>query len=311
MISNVGGSPLKLGKFEVAAMNPQTSVSEFALMTGGYNDAEGIEPGGSLEIEVRFTPSSKGFKFVELRIPSNDLSAPETAIAIRASSESKDLLQFPVSANSNPPCLRITPDDHNFGTVQGQCSSAARTFAISNTCSSAVTVKSVETIFPAGEPAGSAHCPGTLACPEFVVVDSSEVAPGTVISAGSTPRILKLQYRPLNVGPDVGAIELRVRQFGETVDALITLSGTGDAPPGTTADTFKGPRTPPVYFLTSNPAGGLVKVKIDSVLLEPIAGNGTVVWTYDAAANSIHFAPLFTPAPESTIVFDYDIACRP
>src|SRR5258705_10022953 len=81
----------------------------------------------------------------------------------------------------------------------------------------------------AGVPAGSMYCPGTSACPEFLIDGTPGFMAGSVIPSGaSMPVTFALKYKPLDDGPDTGAFLLKVTQNGQVVDYVVTLKGAGD-----------------------------------------------------------------------------------
>ncbi|MBS1149959.1 MAG: putative lipoprotein, partial [Myxococcaceae bacterium] len=101
---------------------------------------------------------------------------------------------------------------------------------------------------PAGEKAGSANCPGTSDCPEFIAVSTAGIAPNTYINPGAAPVNFSMKYHPINYGPDNGAFLIKVTQNGTVVDYIITLSGAGDTM-GLNTDTFKQDSKPKADIL--------------------------------------------------------------
>jgi hypothetical protein len=86
----------------------------------------------------------------------------------------------------------------------------------------------------AGETPGGPHCPGSAPCPEFFI--ASGLPNGTTILGSSTsPAIITAEYRPINYGPDTGALNVTLADGGVYT---LTLQGRGDAPNRNT-DTFR------------------------------------------------------------------------
>jgi hypothetical protein len=138
-------------------------------------------------------------------------------------------------------CLTVAPADLDFGTVQKDCNSSHRTFAVYNTCSTAVTVNSWSMVAAAGVPGGSTpSCPGpsTSTCPEFLIDGTPSFVMGTQLMPGAAmPATFTLKYHPLDFGADTGAFLLKVTQSGQVVDYIVTLRGKGDTV-GLNVDTF-------------------------------------------------------------------------
>ena len=215
-----------------------TSNVIFSLPAGPLFDKE-LQPGQVLQVAVRawpqgMVPTAVTAATGEVNFSISNPTKPQGAVALNSA----------VAAS----CLTITPDDLNFGTVQKDCSSATRTFTIYNTCSAAVTVTSYNMVSPAGEPAGGPNCSGTVACPEFLAVNTAGIAPSTVLSPGAAPVTFSMKYHPINFGPDSGAFLIKVVQNGSSVDYVITLRGAGDSM-GLNTDTFKQDSKPKADIL--------------------------------------------------------------
>ncbi len=210
----------------------------FTLPAGALVDKE-IQPGGVLTVPVRAWPQG----LVPATV-TNVVGAVTFSISNPNKPEGTVSLNAAIAAS----CLTISPDDLNFGTVQKDCSSATRTFTIYNTCSSPVKVNSFNMVAPAGEKAGSANCPGTTDCPEFIPVSTAGIAPNTNISPGATPVTFSMKYHPINYGPDNGAFLLKVTQNAQVVDYIVTLTGNGDTM-GLNTDTFKQDSKPKADIL--------------------------------------------------------------
>lgn len=142
-------------------------------------------------------------------------------------------------------CLVISPSVFDFGSVNVGCNSPNRNVQLYNSCSTPLTITSLELAVAAGEGPGGPNCPGTAPCPEFFLV--STVANGTVIPPGSsTPVTFTVKYRPMNYGPDTGA--LLVHTPGEVGPLILALAGRGGSS-GRSVDTFRQDTMPIVDVL--------------------------------------------------------------
>jgi HYDIN/CFA65/VesB family protein len=63
------------------------------------------------------------------------------------------------------------------------------------------------------------------------------------------------------------------------------------------------------FFLSNTPVQGSIVVKVDGMVIQPMASSGQVRWTYDPATNSVQFAPLAIPEPGSQIAITYTAEC--
>jgi hypothetical protein len=171
------------------------------------------------------------------------------AVRFNISSDVTPEKDVPLNAAVATGCLTIAPDDLDFGVVKKDCNSFTRQFSVYNTCTTTVTVQSFQMVAPAGEPAGGPNCAGTVPCPEFILVSSAGISPGTMITPNnSTPNSFAIKYHPINYGADNGAFLLKVTQAGQIVDYLVTLRGTGDTM-GINTDTFKQDTKPKADIL--------------------------------------------------------------
>jgi len=142
-------------------------------------------------------------------------------------------------------CLTITPSTIDFGAVHIGCNSPNRHLQLYNTCATPLTISSLELPVAAGEAPGGPNCPGSAPCPEFFLV--SGITSGTVIPPGSTtPLTLGVKYRPINAGPDTGA--LLVHTPGEIEPIVVALQGQGDVT-ARQVDTFRQDTLPLVDLL--------------------------------------------------------------
>ncbi len=199
----------------------------FSLPQGAVFDEE-LQPGATRTVIVRGWPQGV--------VPATLTNVMGT-VAFSISNPAKPEGLVALSATIGTSCLTISPDDLNFGTVKKDCNSATRSFTVYNTCPNAVKIESFAMVAPAGEPGGSTNCPGATACPEFIPVDTSGIAPMTMVQPGATPVTFSLKYRPLNLGTDYGVFLIKVTQNAQVVDYLVTLTGTGDTQ-GLNTDTF-------------------------------------------------------------------------
>lgn len=211
----------------------------FTLPAGPITDKE-LAANESVTVTVRAWPQGN----------STTTPAPATgAVRFNISSDVTPEKDVPLSASIATGCLTIAPDDLDFGTVKKDCNSFTRQFSVYNTCMTNVTVQSFQMVAPAGEPAGGPNCPGTSPCPEFILVSSAGISPGTMITPNNnTPNSFSIKYHPINYGPDSGAFLLKVSQSGQIVDYLVTLRGNGDTQ-GINTDTFKQDTKPKADIL--------------------------------------------------------------
>ncbi|MBX7097253.1 MAG: choice-of-anchor D domain-containing protein [Myxococcaceae bacterium] len=209
----------------------------FSLPAGALDNVE-IQPGQSISVPVRAWPQGTVPAAVQ-----NVTGQVEFSI----SSPINPVGNVTLNASIAQSCLSIAPDDLNFGTVQKDCNSSVRTFTVYNTCSTNVKVNSFSMAAPAGEPAGGPNCPGTSACPEFIPVNTSGIAPGSTLMPTAMVTF-SLRYRPINYGADTGAFLINVTQNSQAVDYLVTLRGTGDTL-GLNVDVFKQDAKPKADIL--------------------------------------------------------------
>ncbi|MBX7112771.1 MAG: choice-of-anchor D domain-containing protein [Myxococcaceae bacterium] len=211
----------------------------FTLPAGPITDKE-LMPNEAITVTVRAWPQGTSGT-----TPAQVMGA----VRLNISSDVTPEKDVPLNAAIATGCLTIAPHDLDFGTVKKDCNSFTRQFAVYNTCDTNVTVQSFQMVAPAGEPAGGPNCPGTMSCPEFILVSSAGISPGTVITpANSTPNSFSVKYHPINYGPDNGAFLLKVTQSGQIVDYLVTLRGNGDTM-GINTDTFKQDTKPKADIL--------------------------------------------------------------
>ncbi|MBL9037629.1 MAG: choice-of-anchor D domain-containing protein [Archangium sp.] len=143
-----------------------------------------------------------------------------------------------------PSCLTVTPNPLDFGTVRSvpptsaRCNSPARTFNLYNTCSTALTLRSLQLVTAAGAAAGTPSCPGGTACPEFFLVQTPTIpSTGLTLAPGAAPVQFQARYSPIDTGVDQGVVVMEVVQSGASVSYVANMTGRGD-PMGLQTDTF-------------------------------------------------------------------------
>lgn len=120
-------------------------------------------------------------------------------------------------------CLVLAPSAIDLGTVSQGCNSATRTVHVYNSCSSPVTIDSLRITAPAGEGPGGPNCPGAVPCPEFHL--ASGISAGTELAPAGVARF-QVRYRPINFGPDTGAVVLSAAG----AELVFAMQGRGDSP---------------------------------------------------------------------------------
>ncbi|MCK6551285.1 choice-of-anchor D domain-containing protein [Myxococcota bacterium] len=63
------------------------------------------------------------------------------------------------------------------------------------------------------------------------------------------------------------------------------------------------------FTLSSAPVEATIEVRVNGVVVPRIAPNGTVSWTWDAAAGAVVFQPAAAPGAWATIAITYSVAC--
>ncbi|MBL8910857.1 MAG: hypothetical protein JNM17_09165 [Archangium sp.] len=139
-------------------------------------------------------------------------------------------VEVPVSATLAAPCLSIAPRVIDFGTVGNTCASPARSFQIFNACATDVVIDS-----------------SSVVGAEFSVL--AGLTPGTrVLAAGAAPVVFSLEYRPQDLGADVGALRVSVTENGQPRDYVLPLRGKSDAT-GSNSESFVQRTSPKVDVL--------------------------------------------------------------
>ncbi len=234
-LSQNAGDRCYLSGIEIAAgSDPAFSI------VGGAIASDELQPGQSTQVVVRVAPPGP---------VTTNLTNLTGALTFNVNSPSTPKVTVPLAAVVGPSCLVIAPDDLDFGAVKPGCSSATRTFSVYNVCNTNVVIQSFTVQAGAGEPPGGPNCPGTSACPEFILTQTPTIpAGGLTLTPGSTPITFQAKYHPIDVGPDNGAIAVNAVQSGLNVTYLVNLEGTGD-PQGLQTDTFVQDQQPKADIL--------------------------------------------------------------
>jgi hypothetical protein len=230
---------------------------DFVLRDTGVLRVRHVGPGTCLVQNVLVSPSSA----VQLTVPRLPLHlASNHSLDVELAVRGAGLGDFPgfvrvVAAGTDPldvgfqrrgppgPCLVVTPSTVDFGTVPMACNSPQRTFQIYNACGDPAVIDSIILSAPAGETPGGPNCPGSAACPEFFMVSSPPS--GTTVFSGGPPVTFTVKYRPINYGPDTGAVVINTR---DGLNFVIALQGRGDQYPRQT-DTYRTDTLPIVDVL--------------------------------------------------------------
>lgn len=136
-----------------------------------------------------------------------------------------------VPAPAQGPCLVAIPEDLDFGTVQAWCNSPTRVVTLYNVCARPLVLESARVAAAAGQPPGGPECPGPQPCPEFLLAGA--FTPGTVLASAELATVT-MRYRPLDFGPDTGAVQVTSSEG----DAVVSLRGQSDSV-GTVVDRFR------------------------------------------------------------------------
>ncbi|MGQ0508733.1 MAG: choice-of-anchor D domain-containing protein [Myxococcaceae bacterium] len=218
------------------------SAGEFSLPNGPI-DAQTLAPKARLTVLVRAWPQKLE--------PSQALKSG--TVEFYMSSPTKPQATVSLSALVASSCLTILPDSISFGTVQVGCNSTSKTITVYNTCSSDVTLKDLRVQSPGGQPAGGPNCTGTVDCPEFFQLNPGIPATGLLLpkpDATGTAKtfVFSARYKPIDLGPDTGAIALKVGLNGQDLTYVITLNGKGDTA-GQNTDVFRQDNKPKADIL--------------------------------------------------------------
>ncbi len=228
-ITNTSNQPCLITNLQLQPEDgtPADMPPVFSLPAGEVNEKT-LQPAESLQVLARAWPQGRlpptpATVVGHVQFNSANPTSPQTAVTL--------------TATVAPSCLTIAPSDLDFGTVAKGCLAPERAFFIYNACTQPVTITGSAMVTAAGQRPGGPNCPGAAPCPEFFV--TAGVANGTVINAGAaTPPSVKLQYSPIDLGPDTGSFVLHTQQGGQNLDYVVTLRGNGD-PLGLNTDTFR------------------------------------------------------------------------
>jgi len=228
-VTNLGTNPNEIcliSSFDLASGTDPV----FTLPGGPLLDAE-LQPGQAATLRVRATATTSGTMV-------QNVAGTAT---LQISSPATPRRDVALTASLGPSCLVVSPSSIDFGTVKKDCASGRRTVTAYNACSTTVTVQSYTMLAVAGQPAGGPNCPGTSACPEFILDGSSTAT--SIPPGGTMPLSYTFVYRPIDYGSDSGAFRLQVVQNGVNVDYVVPLRGTGDAL-GLQTDSWRQEATP-------------------------------------------------------------------
>ncbi|MBL8953307.1 MAG: choice-of-anchor D domain-containing protein [Myxococcaceae bacterium] len=238
-IKNLGSGPNDtcfLTGLEVAA----GSDPAFSLV-GGPIDEKEMQPGETLTAVVRAAPVVPGTQTMTQSLVGT--------FRFNVADPMNPSRTVPLQASVGPICLTVVPGSFNFGNVKKDCNTAAREFTIYNTCSGDIYLRAPADAYPitmqaaAGQQAGGPNCPGGAPCPEFVFTSTPVVPPGGLILGAGDATSFRVKYRPIDYGPDTGAVAIQAIQTGVNVTYLVSLSGVGDMD-GLQTDTFQQSQTP-------------------------------------------------------------------
>jgi hypothetical protein len=234
-LRNLGTGPSDTCLVSELDLVPGTSPT-YSLPSGPVPNRT-LQPGESLQVLVRSQPT--------LPAQANVATVPGK-LRFYVSSPLQPAVEVPLQTTVVTPCLSISPDEADFGTVAMGCSSGARSFSLYNTCPASLEVTGIRAAVAAGLPAGAQGCPGPLPCPEFKVVSAPAVP--LTLQAGAVPPTFTVIYAPVDTGPDVGTVAVEVIQAGQAVVYLVPLTGRGDAQ-GANTDVFRQDPNPKADIL--------------------------------------------------------------
>lgn len=190
-------------------------------------DVLDLGPGESFKLPVRLTAGMA----TELREHSG-------ALLLRMSSPTEPRVRVPLNGLEGKSCLVIAPSVLEFGTQAVGCSAGERSSTLYNVCESAVIIDGISLTYAAGQLAGGSACAGPSNCPEFEFSALPTIpASGLRLESGASLSGIKVRYRPLDFGRDMGSVAVDFRQDGGAFRGAIALGGTGDTA-GANVDVF-------------------------------------------------------------------------
>lgn len=236
--TNLGSGPGDLCLLSALDVEPGSSPA-YSVVGGPVAEKE-LRAGESWTVMVRVAPPGP--------VPVS-LTPALGHLSVEVSWPQNPLVRIPLSTLVGTPCLAVTPDPVDFGTVKLGCNSPARTLTVYNVCAVPVTLSGVSLAVPGGPRPGTPLCPGAGPCPEFAITNAPTIPPqGLTLAPGSAPVQLQLRFSPLDVGAETGALALAVIQRGQTVNTLVELRGEGDTT-GRQTDTFQQLQQPKADIL--------------------------------------------------------------
>ncbi len=147
----------------------------------------------------------------------------EGALILKTNSEDTPEVTVPIHISpSFANCLSLDWQSHDFGAVgiAPTCVGSETAYVlISNRCNAPIEFERFHVAEPAGQPAGGPQCPGSVACPEFILTELPTVFGGV--------EPLRFKYRPIDIGPDTGRIEIDWTFASRTYTTPISLTGEG------------------------------------------------------------------------------------
>ena len=218
-VTNVGADECLISSLD---LDPNTS--PVFRLPGGALQNRSLLGGQSLDVTVEAKPQA---------LPPSMVQTLAGSLSIYISSPTVPQRQVALSAQLGTGCVLVTPAQLDFGTVKQGCSSSQRSFSVYNSCSSAVTVQSF----------------GLTGTAEMIFDGTPSLMAGTALPPnGGMPATFALKYTPVDLGPDQGAVLLKVNEAGTLVDYVVPLQGRGDAL-GEQTDTWVQPSRPKVDIL--------------------------------------------------------------
>ncbi len=271
--------------------HPEAGLSIIGLPTGNPVFIAQVDPasppqpvsaGESLQIDVTYTPVAATSDTGVLQIENSAGPAP-TMVPLSGTG---------FDAN---PCFNLEPASLDFGTVGVGCSQK-RDFVALNACAQDVTIQSVT--YPSGYALSAPDTPEVIAPGATSGQFELSFEPSTTGTADRSVTLqTDLQTAPYVLPLHALAVDLGVLTdvFRGTSDQL-PLSGQPD--PSTLSIFLDGP--PP-----DQTDGG-----VPGVLLPENSPNGTVIWTYQAATNSIAINPAQLTLTDSDVLYvTYTLVC--
>jgi hypothetical protein len=205
-IQNIGLTECIIGKIELAA----NSDPAFTLVDGPIFGQK-LAPGDRLMKEVEFAPpgtaSAAGANFAGV-------------VQVAMSSGGNPTSDIQLSGRAAEVCVTVTPTSADFGVVKPLCETNEKSFRIYNACSSTVSVTKI--LAGAGQSDFRLTVP-----PTFPVILDPQT--GTTTSQPRSSMSFTVRYRPTDVGPDLGTIQIFTSQTttgGQPY--VISLTGRGD-----------------------------------------------------------------------------------